>query len=495
MSDPASQAGRSGSEVQPAGECRLLLVDRDDVSRRYLELALTSTGRFRVEVAGDASGALDILGHTIVDLVICDVDSSSEIAFAMLKRVRREPRWRTLPLFFVGASGDVTKRVSAFQQGVDDVIAKPLPIPELIARIDAVMRRVRLARSKWRGRRYELAGNFRGLSFSDLVTILENGQRSGQLSVLTRRGGGSLYFEEGRIRHANYSTLQGPEAIYRLFAEPEGEFEFLPGRAEQEVPQTVSGSATGLLLEAARRMDQGSSQPSLGDERILTMALASDLIGGVGLTAASIRAVHAALSDPFNLGELSLLRAEELAGFISDGRALGAVQMILVAPLDAGALALSSLAAPLSEGQVSKCLLRSARALTFSFDAGEEGCLNLVLVDPEAPLEAFGERWPPCAALILAPSAGDWMSFSISSRVALTELLAQSQPLLVQGLGNDNFSSTLSEVLLQSSPGSELCNHNLQINDADFDFRGVIVAALESLERHVAATERWAKRA
>jgi DNA-binding response OmpR family regulator len=495
MSDPASQAGRNGPEAPPISECRLLLVDRDDVSRRYLELALTSTGRFRVEVAGDASGALDILGHTIVDLVICDVDSSTEIAFSMLKRVRREPRWRTLPLFFVGASGDVAKRVSAFQQGVDDVIAKPLAVPELTARIDAVMRRVRLARSKWRGRRYELAGNFRGLSFSDLVSILENGQRSGQLSVLTRRGGGSLFFDEGRIRHANYSTLQGPEAIYRLFAEPEGEFEFLSGRAEQEVPQTVSGSATGLLLEAARRMDQGSNQPNFGEERVLNMALASDLIGGIGLTSERIRIIQNAISDPFNLGELALLRSEELATFISDGQALGAVQVILTAPLDAGALALSSLAAPLSEGQVSKCLLRSARALTFTFDAGESCCLNVVLVDPEAPLEAFGERWPPCAALILAPSGGDWMSFSISSRVALTELLAQCQPLLVDGLGNDNFSNTLSEVLMQSSPGSELNNRNLQINDADFDFRGVIVNVLESLARQVAATEHFARRA
>jgi CheY-like chemotaxis protein len=474
-------------------DCRILLVDPDADARQALEQSLASSGRYQVHVAHDADGAVYLLGHTIIDLVIADADAGLEQAFGLLRRLRREPRWRTLPVFFVGASGDAPRRVSAFQQGVDDVLSKPVSVPELMARVDALMRRVRLARSKWRGRRYELAGNFRGLAFSDLLTILENGQRSGMLSIMTRRGGGALFFEDGRIRHATFATLQGPDAVYRLFAETEGEFEFLSGRSEQEVPQTIFGSPTGLMLEAARRLDQYGGPADAPSDCAPELRFQAALEERQRTSAEDVRSLAQALSDPFNLGELALLRAEELDSFLSEVHAPGALQLLLVAPLESGVLALSALAAPLSEGQVSKCLSRSARALTFSFSAGAERVLELLLVDPDEPYEAFGERWPPVDAMILAPGGGDWLSLSISSRVALSALIARCQPQLVHTLGNQNLTAAVSEVLLQASPSSELINDAALINDPDCDFRAVIVTALGALERHLAATPRLAR--
>jgi hypothetical protein len=310
---------------------------------------------------------------------------------------------------------------------------------------------------------------------------------------MTRRGGGALFFEDGRIRHATFATLQGPDAVYRLFAESEGEFEFLSGRSEQEVPQTIFGSPTGLMLEAARRLDQ------YGGPKESPSACAPELRFQAALeerrrtSAEDVRSLAQSLSDPFNLGELALLRAEELDTFLSELHAPGALQLLLVAPLESGVLALSALAAPLSEGQISKCLSRSARALTFSFSAGAERVLELLLVDPDEPYEAFGERWPPVDAMILAPSGGDWLSLSISSRVALSALITRCQPQLVQTLGNQNLNAAVSEVLLQASPGSELINDAALISDPDCDFRAVIVTGLGALERHLAASSRLAR--
>ena len=63
-----------------------------------------------------------------------------------------------------------------------------------------------------------------------------------------------MYFEKGRVVHAEFGHLRGEEAVYALFADEQGSFEFTVGLPPPEV--TVETGTENLMLEAIRRLDE-----------------------------------------------------------------------------------------------------------------------------------------------------------------------------------------------------------------------------------------------
>lgn len=460
----------------------VLIVDGDAVGRRYLELALGATKRYRPEVAEDCAGALEILSHTVVNLVIADLALPDQDGFHLLRKIRGEGRWRSLPVFLTGSDPRSATRVSAFQLGADDFLAKPISVAETVARVDAVIARVSKAKSKWRGRRYELAGNFRGLCFSDLLNILENGQRTGVLTIMTRRAGGAIFFESGRIRHASFGTVAGHDAVYRFFAEKEGEFEFFPSEVGEEIPNTIGASPTGLMLEAARRMDHAEpNETRIQPRPDIDVGLAPEQAGaGLRLEPDARLAgkLIEALEDPFTLGEMRLVAQDDLKEWMDIGASARAIQIIFVVATDPGVMAFGSLAAPLSESQIAKALLEGSPALGLEFDARDTNGLQLLLVDPENPGRGLGEYGHVPSIVVLAPPGGDWMGFSIAARVALMEFLRDHAPTVVLGLGNETVADGLTETAENSGCRAVCQVTEMPIDDQGTDVREVLAAAL-----------------
>ena len=487
---PVPQLGRHMSSPVPSSKAApptlvptILLVDGDAVARRYLELSLSSTKRFRVEVAEECQGALDILSNTVVDLIVCDLELEGEDGLQLLRRVRREPRWRSLPFFLTATKAPASARVSAFQQGADDFLIKPLSSPEMVARIDAVMKRVSVAKSKWRGRRYELAGNFRGLSFADILTILENGQRTGMLSIMTRRAGGSLFFEQGRIRHATFGSIQGPEAVYRFFAEPEGEFEFLPGKMGEDTI-SIQATVTGLLLEAAKQQDDlrlaGTDVFDAGDAAVQAAAVQDVEVVAPAADAAQAERMAQVLEDPFSLGEMLLLGRGETRDWLEQSRAASSLQVWLLTDVQSGVLWLGTMASPLSEGQIAKGLAATSRGLALSFQGDEGGGLDVLLLDEERPLELLEGLDAGPDVLIVAPQAGDWLSFSTGTRVAIAELLRVHAPARILGLGHQILADSLEDVAGQAGCRAPIAMHPMQVGDPGLDARDVLANVLRN---------------
>ena len=98
----------------------------------------------------------------------------------------------------------------------------------------------------------ELRGNLREFVLSDIVQLLESSRKTGVLRI--QDSGAALYFEQGRVVHAECCGFEGEEAVYLLFQAAQGEFSFqretLPGT------RTITSGTTHLLLEAARRLDE-----------------------------------------------------------------------------------------------------------------------------------------------------------------------------------------------------------------------------------------------
>jgi two-component system, OmpR family, response regulator len=120
-----------------AGE-RLLLVDDEDNLRSMLEAALRYSG-FEVHAADSGRTALEAVGSIEPDLVVLDVMLPDLDGFEVCRRWRQEGR-RT-PVVFLTARDGTEDKVRGLTTGGDDYLVKPFSLEELVARIQAVLRR------------------------------------------------------------------------------------------------------------------------------------------------------------------------------------------------------------------------------------------------------------------------------------------------------------------------------------------------------------------
>lgn len=121
-------------------ETRLLLVDDDarltDATARYLQRA-----GYRVETANSGEAGLARFQEAQPDLVILDIMMPGMDGWEFCRRLRETSR---APIIMLTARTGETDRVMGLRMGADDYLGKPFSLKELEARIEAVLRRVRM---------------------------------------------------------------------------------------------------------------------------------------------------------------------------------------------------------------------------------------------------------------------------------------------------------------------------------------------------------------
>jgi DNA-binding response OmpR family regulator len=130
------------SAKPPEGRQETVLVVEDDPT---LRLGLTKTLRsagFRVEVAKTGTEGLEAALALRPDLVLLDVMLPGLNGFEICEELRRHDA--ELPILMVTAKGEEQDKVRGLRLGADDYIVKPFGIAELLARVDAALRRRRL---------------------------------------------------------------------------------------------------------------------------------------------------------------------------------------------------------------------------------------------------------------------------------------------------------------------------------------------------------------
>jgi DNA-binding response OmpR family regulator len=119
---------------------RLLLVEDDATLRQALAFNLAREG-YEVATAADGVAGLEAGRGARLDLIILDVMLPGMSGIELLRVLRREGV--TTPVIILSAKGDEIDRVVGLKLGADDYVAKPFSRPELLARIEAVLRRRR----------------------------------------------------------------------------------------------------------------------------------------------------------------------------------------------------------------------------------------------------------------------------------------------------------------------------------------------------------------
>jgi DNA-binding response OmpR family regulator len=94
---------------------------------------------YEVEVAGDGVVGLSLARTTAPDLIILDLMLPGMDGYRVLKTLREEGTGT--PVLILSARGEETDKVLGFHLGADDYVAKPFGLLELLARVDALLRR------------------------------------------------------------------------------------------------------------------------------------------------------------------------------------------------------------------------------------------------------------------------------------------------------------------------------------------------------------------
>jgi len=123
---------------------RVLLVE-DDAALAELVSWHLERDDFEVERTGDGEEAILLARETPPDLVLLDWMIEGVSGIEVCRRLRRLPDTANVPIIMLTARGEEEDRVRGLETGADDYITKPFSPRELVARVGAVLRRVRPA--------------------------------------------------------------------------------------------------------------------------------------------------------------------------------------------------------------------------------------------------------------------------------------------------------------------------------------------------------------
>jgi len=115
---------------------RVLVVDDEPQIRRFLDISLRAQG-YQVECADSGRAGLDAMATRGADIVILDMGLPDIDGGVVLRELRR---WSQVPVIVLTVRAAEAEKVAALDAGANDYVTKPFGVPELMARIRALLR-------------------------------------------------------------------------------------------------------------------------------------------------------------------------------------------------------------------------------------------------------------------------------------------------------------------------------------------------------------------
>ena len=194
-------------------ETRILVVEDEQAIRDLIAFGLRRAG-YQVALAGDCQSARASIGDRRPDLILLDWMLPDMSGLELARQLKRGAETRDIPVIFLTARAEESDKVTGLEGGADDYLTKPFSARELVARIQAVLRRSAPASAEERvsieGLTIDQAGHrvlaegqpvalgpteYRLLQF--LMTHPDRVYSRGQL--LDRVWGGNVYVEERTV--------------------------------------------------------------------------------------------------------------------------------------------------------------------------------------------------------------------------------------------------------------------------------------------------------
>ncbi len=120
---------------------KILVVDDEPHITELIQFNL-ELNDYLVEVAGDGKEAIEKAKSGQFDLIILDVMLPYVDGFGVLKILKKDNKYRDVPILMLTAKSSETDKVLGLETGADDYLTKPFSIKELVARVNVLLRRV-----------------------------------------------------------------------------------------------------------------------------------------------------------------------------------------------------------------------------------------------------------------------------------------------------------------------------------------------------------------
>jgi two-component system, OmpR family, phosphate regulon response regulator PhoB len=120
----------------------IIIAEDEDALSTLLNYNLEKEG-YEVGVASDGDEALMMIKERQPDLLVCDWMMPKVSGIEVCRRLRQHTTTRNLPIVMLTARSEESDRIRGLDTGADDYVVKPFSMVELMARIRAVLRRIR----------------------------------------------------------------------------------------------------------------------------------------------------------------------------------------------------------------------------------------------------------------------------------------------------------------------------------------------------------------
>ena len=115
----------------------------DDNTIREIEVYTLEQMGFQARGFADGASMLEALKDEMPELIILDIMMPELDGLEVLKRLRGERLWEAIPVIMATAKGTEMDKIGGLNSGADDYLVKPFGVMELVARVNAVLRRTR----------------------------------------------------------------------------------------------------------------------------------------------------------------------------------------------------------------------------------------------------------------------------------------------------------------------------------------------------------------
>ena len=115
-------------------------VDDDNTIREIEVYTLEQTG-FTARGFADGVSMLEALKTEMPELIVLDIMMPELDGIEVLKRLRSDPKYKDIPVIMATAKGTEMDKIGGLNSGADDYLVKPFGVMEMVARVNAVLRR------------------------------------------------------------------------------------------------------------------------------------------------------------------------------------------------------------------------------------------------------------------------------------------------------------------------------------------------------------------
>ena len=246
---------------------KILVIDSNVLFARRLTDALKQEG-FEVVHSAQSAYAMTMLEWDAPIAILCATNMREMSAHEIPKILHADIKTAHIPIIAMGDGGDQAL-MEAFRAGCDDYVDRRTGPAQVASHVRAFLR------SHTEGfqptqmlntTEAALSGSLSHLDLPGVVQMLSHSRQTGALHINAEDIDGIIFFDSGELSHAESGELVGEDAVVHIVkscnGKESGVYKFVPGATA--TTRTVLRSATELMLDALRELDEGEKEMSAG---------------------------------------------------------------------------------------------------------------------------------------------------------------------------------------------------------------------------------------